>query len=174
MKIHEPGNHLDHMLRQTRMHHVHLSMMADTKANILLTMSSVLITLSVPHILEPAFHLAVIVLISFCLATIALAGYALMPKTPLTLRPPAAPDVRSPDFNLLFFGDFARLSWAEYEATMEEMMNDPSATYQAQVRELYTLGRFLARRKYRVLRLAYLSFITGLFASAGVGVIVVF
>ena len=34
-----------------------------------------------------------------------------------------------------------------------------------QVREVYTLGRFLAERKYRYLRLAYLAFIAGLAAS---------
>jgi hypothetical protein len=37
---------------------------------------------------------------------------------------------------------------------MEEMMNDPTITYQAQVREVYTLGRFLATQKYRTLRFA--------------------
>jgi hypothetical protein len=30
------------------------------------------------------------------------------------------------------------------------------------VRELYTLGTFLARKKYRFLRLAYLAFLAGL------------
>lgn len=48
---------------------------------------------------------------------------------------------------------------------MEEVMNDPSRVYGAQVREIYLLGTFLAKKKYRFLRLGYLSFITGLFAS---------
>ncbi|HEY5297019.1 MAG TPA: hypothetical protein VIK59_03770 [Verrucomicrobiae bacterium] len=34
--------------------------------------------------------------------------------------------------------------------------------YGTQVRELYLLGTFLAKKKYRFLRLAYLSFFTGL------------
>jgi hypothetical protein len=41
----------------------------------------------------------------------------------------------------------------------------PSRAYGAQVRELYLLGTFLAKKKYRFLRLGYISFITGLFAS---------
>jgi hypothetical protein len=77
--------------------------------------------------------------------------------------------VSSPNFNLLFFGDFIRLQFSEFEASMEEVMNDPSLTYQVQVRELYTLGMFLAKKKYRFLRLAYITFITGAFASAVVG-----
>jgi len=48
---------------------------------------------------------------------------------------------------------------------MEEMLNDHSKTYEAQVREIYTLGVFLAQTKYRYLRLAYLVFVTGLFTS---------
>ena len=39
MTIHQPGAHLDHMIRQTRIHHVQLSSMADIKANMLLTVS---------------------------------------------------------------------------------------------------------------------------------------
>ena len=38
MKINQPGAHLDHMMRQTRIHHVQLSSMADIKANMLLTL----------------------------------------------------------------------------------------------------------------------------------------
>jgi hypothetical protein len=51
---------------------------------------------------------------------------------------------------------------------MEKILNDPSELYQAQVREIYTLGVFLARKKYRFLRLAYLTFLGGLLISAAV------
>ena len=165
MKIDQPGSHLDHMLRQTRQHHVQLSSMADLKANMLLTMSSVVITLAVPHILKPAFRWPLALLITFCLATIFLAAYAVMPKLPWSRRNQLRPDLKSPAFNLLFFADFTRLDYAEFEAAMEEVMNDPSRAYAAQVREVYTLGVFLATKKYRFLRLAYLAFLTGLFAS---------
>lgn len=48
MPLHEPANYLDQLIRQTRQHHVALSTMADQKANMLLTMSSVVLTLSLP------------------------------------------------------------------------------------------------------------------------------
>ena len=51
-------------------------------------------------------------------------------------------------------------------------MSDPSRTYGAQVREIYLLGTFLARKKYRFLRLGYISFIAGLFASS-IGFVIV-
>ncbi len=148
------------------MHHVQLSSMADLKANMLLTMASVVITLSVPHIFKPAFKWPLLVLIGGCLVTVALAAYAVMPKVPLSSKSGSPPDVRNASFNLLFFGDFTRLSYAEFEAAMEEMMNDHSRAYEMQVRELYTLGTFLAAKKYRFLRLAYFSFIAGMLASS--------
>jgi amino acid transporter len=168
MKIQQAGSHLDHMLRQTRMHHVQLSVMADLKANALMAISAVMLTFSAPFIAREQFKWAVIVLMIFCLATILLATFAVMPGTPLRIQRNQSTDVHRPDFNLLFFGTFARMGWEQFESAMEEMMNDPSKTYEAQVREVYTLGVFLAAKKYRFLRFAYLAFVTGLFASGAV------
>lgn len=159
MKINQTGGHLDQMLRQTRWHHAQLSSMADAKANMMLTVPAILITLAVPRLTEPAFRWAAVTLIVFCLLTIVLAACAAMPGRSKAGKMPG---------NLLFFGDFTRMSFEEYERAMEEMLNDPSRTYEAQVREIYTLGVYLARKKYRYVRLAYLSFVGGLLVSTGV------
>jgi hypothetical protein len=168
MKIQQPGSHLDHMLRQTRMHHIQLSVMADIKANALMTISAVMLTFSAPFIAREHFKHAVIVLMVFSLATIVLAMFAVMPSTPIRIKKFDPADVRHPTFNLLFFGSFARMEYDQFLAAMEEVMNDPSQTYEVQVREVYTLGIFLATKKYRLLRLAYLAFASGLFLSGTV------
>jgi len=165
MNILKPGAHLDHMMRTTRLHHVQLSVMADLKASMVLTISSVLITLCAPQVVKPDLKWAALALIFFCFLTIVLAAYAVMPKLPLSLKSSPHPDVDSPLFNILFFGDFVRLDYDQYESAMEDVLNDHTKTYQAQVRELYTLGTFLATKKYRFVRLAYAAFILGLFAS---------
>jgi len=162
-KAEKPGSPFDHLMRAVQFHHVQLSSMADMKANMLLTMSSVVLTLCLPQVLNHSHLWPLYILICFCLLTICLAAYAVMPKLPPADQAP--PDLQSPSFNILFFGDFTRLSQAQFESTMEEIMNDPSRAYGAQVREIYLLGTFLAKKKYRFLRLGYLSFITGLFAS---------
>jgi hypothetical protein len=162
-KVEKPGSHLDHMLRAAQIHLVQLSSMADMKANMLLTMSSVVLTLCLPQVLKNNHLWPLYILISSCLLTICLATYAVMPKLPPANLP--APDTSNPGFNLLFFGDFTRLSQAQFETSMQEMMSDHSLTYGTQVRELYILGTFLAKKKYRFLRLGYISFITGLFAA---------
>ena len=168
MNIVKPGAHLDHMLRTTRLHHVQLSNMADVKANMMLTIASVLITLSVPYTMQPELKWAALILITFCFLTIILAAYAVMPKLPFSIKSGPRPDISNPFFNILFFGDFVRLEYDEYEAAMEDVLNGHTLTYRAQVRELYTLGIFLATKKYRFVRLAYMSFISGLFTSGSV------
>jgi hypothetical protein len=160
-KIEKPGSHLDQLLRVSQAHLVQLSSMADTKANMLLTMSSVVMTLTLPQLIKDAHLWPLIILVAFCLLTIALATYAVMPKMPFRAQA-VPPDIHSQSFNLLFFGDFTRLTQAEFESAMQNVMSDHSHTYGTQVRELYLLGKFLAEKKYRFLRLAYLSFITGL------------
>ncbi|MDZ7338994.1 MAG: DUF5706 domain-containing protein [candidate division KSB1 bacterium] len=171
MNIQQPGPHLDHMLKQTREHHVALSSMADLKANILMTLSSVVLTLTARHVGAPETRAAALILIFFCLVTMAFAVYTVMPKVSLVIRRRRTPDVRDPNFNLLFFSDYLQLDYAEYLKAMEEMMNDPSRSYEMQVRELYTLGRFLANKKYRFVRLAYLAFLTGVFASGAIMIV---
>lgn len=165
MKINSSGNEINYLLQQTRVHHMQLSSMADLKANMLLTMASIVVTLAAPQVMKAGSQAPLLVLIGFSLMTILLAAYAVMPKLPFTGRNAKVPDVQSPHFNLLFFGDFTGLSYAQFEAEMERVMNDPSQVYEVQVREIYTLGLFLAHKKYRYLRLAYTTFILGLFAS---------
>lgn len=171
MKINQPGVYLDHMLRQTRNHHVQLSSMADLKANILLTLASVVTSLSFRFVTDPLLKFPAIILIAFSLLTIVLAIYTVMPKINYPMKHGEKPDINSPNFNLLFFGNFVHLNYDEFEDAMEEVMNDPSKTYEAQVREIYTLGRFLAVKKYRFVRWAYMAFISGILFSGTVLVV---
>jgi hypothetical protein len=165
MKVRQAGGHIDQLLRQTRVHHMHLSQMADFKANMLLTVSMLVITFTAPHVLNAALRVPAIIVCGSCLATVMLAAYAVMPKV-RDPRRKAKIDVDAPGYNLLFFGDFSRLSYEEFEQAMERVVNDESAVYRQSIREIYTMGVFLARQKYRYIRLAYLVFIGGLLASA--------
>lgn len=167
MQIKSPGNEINYLLQQTRVHHMQLSSMADLKANMLLTMSSIVITLAVPRVVEEGkLQWPLVMLIGFSLITILLAAYSVMPKLPFwSGKRTAAPDAKNPRFNLLFFGDFSGMNYPDFVAEMESALNEPSRVYELQVREIYILGNFLAHTKYRYLRLAYVTFICGLLAS---------
>ncbi|MAT97422.1 MAG: hypothetical protein CL608_09795 [Anaerolineaceae bacterium] len=93
-----PGTHLDHLLRQTRMHHVQLSSMADVKANIMLTLAAVVTTFSIGYLDDQTLRWPVVVLILFCVATVLFAAYAVMPKLDFDYQP----EIKNPDcYNLL-------------------------------------------------------------------------
>ena len=168
MKIENPGSMVDHFLRQTRIHHVQLSAMADVKANMLLTVASVVLTFTVGYLTEPAFQWAALTLILFCMASIIAAVYSTMPRVALPSKKRARPSDNDPFYNPLFFGSFIHMTLDEYNDVMEEAVNNPSRQVELMVREVYTLGCFLAYRKYRYLRWAYMLFLTGVLAAGAV------
>src|SRR5579871_1788639 len=95
--IEKHSSHQDHLMRAAQFHLVQLSSMADMKANMLLTMSSVVMTLAMPQLLKNTHLWPLIILVVACLLTICLATYAVMPKLPSAKGAP--PDVTSPTFN---------------------------------------------------------------------------
>ena len=140
--------------------------MADLKANMLLTMSSIILTLSFPQIFNPRVKATFVVLIVFCLITIFFAFLAAMPKIRLRTTKKTRKDFKGPNFDILFFGDFCQMTLEEFEDGMEDVTNDPSGAYAVQVRGLYLMGQYLRRKKFYYINLAYTSFFTGIFVTA--------
>jgi hypothetical protein len=165
MEIKQPSGHLDQMIRQTRAHHVQLSQMADSKANMIMTVASILVPLSIQYLKIPQYRAAAMIMIGFCILTVVLSAYAALPKTKIKRQPVDLSAARNPSFNLLFFGAFADMNYAEFLKAMKEVMNSTDQTYEVQLREIYIMGQYLERSKYRFVRLSYLSFITGLIFS---------
>jgi hypothetical protein len=164
-RMKEPGAHFDHLIRQTRIHHQQLSMMIDTKANMLITISSLMITLSAPLLLKPRLEMVAIALIVSGVFTILFAVYAVMPKkssSPGRVHPTGA---SFDPMKALFFGNFVNVSYEQFETAWEELLNDPTLAYKAQIHEVYELGRYLAREKFRYVRMAYVSFICGIITA---------
>jgi len=166
MEIRQPAVHLDHMIRQTRAHHVQLSSMADMKANMMLTVAALLIPLSIRFLDDPRLQPAALTMIGFCFLTVLLAAYAAMPKKLGKKGKNKTIDPEDPFFNLLFFGSFTQMDYYDFENAMEKVMNDHGETYKTQIKEIYLMGQYLAREKYRFVRLAYASFIAGMVISS--------
>ena len=171
MDIQQPAGHLDQMIRQTRAHHVSLSSLADKKANMMLTIASLTIPLSTRFLYEERSHLAASTLIAFCVLTIVLAAYAAMPKLKIRNGATASMKHDQPGFNLLFFGYFTRMTYTEYVDAMETVMNDPNKVYETQIREIYSMGQYLAQKKYKLVLWSYLTFIAGILASSTIYII---
>ena len=163
MHIQEPRQQLDHMLRETRIHLISFSQMADTKANILLSISSVLLSISLTKVSDPRFTGALAVLVGFLLITIFLALMTVIPRVESFRRKKYS--VRDPTYSPLYFGNYVDIPYDEYAKDLEEIMNDSDRTYEVMVREIYYAGVYLVKSKYKYIRLGYMFFFTGLIVS---------
>ena len=72
--------------------------------------------------------------------------------------------------NLVFFGNFHKMSLEDYEWGMGELMQDRDFLYKSLTRDLYFLGKVL-NRKYNLLRYSYYTFVVGLVISIAMFVI---
>jgi hypothetical protein len=163
MHIQEPRAQLDHLFRQTRMNLVVYSQMADTKANILLSISSVLLSISLTRIADPRFTASLIALVVFLLITIFLALMTVIPRVHGFLHKKYS--VHAPNYSPLFFGDYVDIPYEEYARDMEEILNDTDRTYEVMVKEVYDAGVYLVKNKYLYIRAGYMFFFAGLFVS---------
>ena len=163
MHIQEPRAQLDHLFRQTRMNLVVYSQMADTKANILLSISSVLLSISLTQIADPRFTASITVLVGFLLITIFLALMTVIPRVHGLLYKKHS--VHDPRNSPLFFGDYVDIPYEEYAKDMEEIMNDSDRIYEVMVKEIYNAGVYLVKNKYLYIRAGYMFFFVGLIIS---------
>jgi len=151
-------NTADNMLRTAQQHHVQLSVMADIKANIIITVSSIVMTLTLARLGDPDLRNSAIILLVFTMLALLLAVLAVLPKyRPLRLVGHDLPA----QFNLLFFGHFAELDRDRFLREIAARMGTDGVVYDTVARDLYSLGYYLAHYKYRFLRWAYLFFLTG-------------
>lgn len=155
------------MLRLTSSNHIQLSEMADNKANILISVNAIIISVILSVLLrklqtDPYLTYPTIVFLLSSVATIVVSILATRPK--VSLGTFADEDIQNKKTNLLFFGNFHKMPQADYENAMRTMMNDPDYLYSSIVQDIYHLGIVLGR-KYKLIRIAYNIFMWGIILS---------
>lgn len=153
------------MLRTAQQHHVHLSAMADTKASILITTSSIVLTIALSRLDQPHLRPALLTLAASSLLSLLLAVVAVLPTFA-----PGAVHRGEARRNLLFFGHFGEMSEQEFLRSMEPLLQSDTLIYEAMLRDIYGIGSYLYRKKYRFLRLAYVALLAGFIAASAVEV----
>jgi len=168
-KLESPERGVETMFRVTMNNHTKLSQIADTKANILLSVNAIIISVAlstiVPKLDSPKnAHLIIptFLLITFSVASIIMAIMSTRPK--VSSGTFTRKDIEERKINLLFFGNFHKVSLEEYTWAMKEMMKDRTYLYDSMVKDLYYLGIVL-NRKYRLLRTTYTIFTIGIIVS---------
>ena len=155
------------MLRLTSENHLKLSDMADHKANILISVNAIIISVILGVLLrkldeEPYLTIPTIIFLLVSVTTIVISILATRPKISGGTFTPE--DIVEKKTNLLFFGNFHKATYEQYDAAMRAMMTDTDYLYGSLIKDIYYLGIVLGR-KYRLIRLAYNIFMIGIIVS---------
>lgn len=146
-----------------------LSDIADTKANILLSVNAIIISLAlsnlIPKLDNPSNQYLIyptLIFILFCIASIVLSVLATRPN--ITSGEFTRKEIEEKKVNLLFFGNFHKMPLDEYKSAMTDLMNDKEYIYDTMIKDLYFLGKVL-HKKYKILRVTYTVFMIGIITS---------
>ncbi len=168
-KIELPERGIETMFRVALRNHITLSDIADTKANILLSVNAIIISVAlsnlIPKLDNPSNSYLIyptLIFLAFTVASIVLSVLATRPN--VTRGKFSKEDVANQKVNLLFFGNFHQMSLSDFEWAMGEMMQDRDYLYGSLTKDLYFLGLVL-NRKYGLLRTTYTVFMIGIVIS---------
>lgn len=166
-KSERPEKGIETMFRVSSANHQRLSDMADNKASIMITVNSIILSavLSLllrrledqPYLAIPTFMLIAISLVAMIFAI--LSTRPSIPNGSFTLA-----DIEQQKVNLLFFGNFYKMSLPDFKEAMQKTMADSDLLYGNLIMDGYAQGIVLGK-KYRLLRISYYIFMFGLIAS---------
>jgi len=168
-KQERPDRGIDTMFRVTLNNHTRLSEIADSKANILLSVNAIIISIAlsslIPKLDAPAnAHLIIPTFIMMLFSTTSIVFAILSTRPKVTTGTFTRKDIEDRKVNLLFFGNFYKMPMEEYEWAINDMMKDRDYLYNAMIKDLYLLGKVL-NRKYNLLRITYNIFMFGIVIS---------
>ena len=160
---------IETMFRTSYRTHLDLSSIADNKANIMISINGIIISVVIASVApqlggNPVLLLPTGVLLLGCVVSMVYSVLAARPR--VTSQVITLDDVLANRANILFFGNFVHLDLDDYIAGMSALVEDTDRLYTNMMRDLYFLGRVLDR-KYRLLRTAYTMFMIALLSAVG-------
>lgn len=163
----KPSRGIETMFRITSTNHQRLSDMADNKAHIMISTTSIILSVILSILLRklednPHLIIPTMILLIVCVVTMVFSILATRPSIPEGIF--TSDDIKQKRTNLLFFGNFYRMSLNDYQDGMLKMMEDSDFLYGSLIKDVYAQGVVLGR-KYRLLRIAYNVFMFGIVAA---------
>jgi predicted metal-dependent HD superfamily phosphohydrolase len=162
-----PDRGIETMFRVTSRNHIDFSSMADNKANILISVNAIIISILIgslfskldtnPHLIIPSSFTVAINMITIVFSILAT-------RPNVTVGKFTKEDIKQRKVNLLFFGNFHKMSRKDYQMGMQETMSDSKYLYSSLIDDIYFNGKVLGK-KYRYLRTAFNIFMFGLIIS---------
>jgi predicted metal-dependent HD superfamily phosphohydrolase len=144
-----------------------LGQMADTKSNILISVNAIILSFVIGTLFDKLLtddnlQIPVTILVSVCVLSMVFSILATRPT--ISSGTFTKEDIANKKTNLLFFGNFHKMSLPDYDWGMTELLGDKKYLYSSMIKDNYFLGVVLAK-KYRYLRIAYNIFMFGLIAA---------
>ena len=162
-KVPEYRTSVDNILRVNHGNQMRLGLMADQKANIMITVASIVFSITIANLDNEVMKWPLLTFAVGSFFSLLFAIFAIIPSTDYpTKKGSKEIDRESPLFNPLFFGHFAHLSIEEYKEDYAETLMTDDKVYDAMAGDIYGQGKVLALGKYKFLKWSYTSFLWGM------------
>lgn len=147
--------------------HIDLSNIADNKANIMISVNALILTLALPFLIDKSmdndiFWIPTLLLGSVCLGSMIFATLATRPISMTGITTQA--DIDNRNTNLFFFGNYYKMEFEEYKKGIKDVVSDTKQLDDSIIKDLYSLGKSLGK-KFGHLRLCYNIFMYGISAT---------
>lgn len=164
-----PGSAMQTFFRTNYRNHINLSAIADNKANIMISVNAILISVLISILTykditdtTPVILLPFVIFLVTGLTSLIFAVLSIRPK--VTSKNAEIASVEEAKKNIVFFGNFIQLDVDQYEEAMDSVLRNGELLYGNMTRDLYYLGKVLDK-KYRYLTMSYNIFMVGFIAT---------
>ena len=162
-EIPEGRTAVDNILRVNHGNQMRLGLMADAKANIMITVTSIVFSVTVANLDNEIMRWPLLGFAFGCFFSLLFSIFAIIPNTDYPkLKGTNEIDRDSPIFNPLFFGHFAHLDIHEYKEDYAKILMTDDGVYDSMAGDIYGQGKILALKKYKYLKWSYNSFLVGM------------
>jgi predicted metal-dependent HD superfamily phosphohydrolase len=144
--------------------HIDLSNIADNKANIMISVNALILTVALPFLIEKSmgntsFLLPTIILSIVCLVSMI---FATLATRPIHMKGNTTPEqIAQNGSNLFFFGNYHKMNYQDYKSGVEHVLSNQKALDDSIIRDLFFLGKSLGA-KFEYLRFCYNIFMYGI------------
>lgn len=180
--VKDPRRGIQTMFRSIYRNHINLSSIADDKANMMIRVNSLIISIALTLVgakftfLGTSFkenQIIIYPIITLLLTGLGTIIFAILSAKPnITHKIHQVNDITDKGSSILFFGNFSTIQLNEFKDGMKSLITSKDDIYESMMTDIYFLGKVLTR-KYRLIRISYTIFMIGLILTALVTLYVV-
>jgi predicted metal-dependent HD superfamily phosphohydrolase len=167
----QPKRGIETMFRSTYRTHINLSAIADNKANMMISLNAIIMSIIITYLgaktsmlgtefaRNPVLFVPVGTLLLTTLGSVIAAIMSAQPE--VTSKSVDKKSLHSNRSSILFFGNFTKMALDDFQKGMKDIMREKDSLYSNMITDIYYLGDVLDR-KYKLLRVSYTIFMIGL------------